>query len=79
LSSPKLDQGVEAFCNRYREIENLHDPIPIARPSQRFLKNLSGHSVMPRAATPSGATYLVSRSEVWLVKWLRYFSGKSQT
>jgi hypothetical protein len=30
LTAPQLDMGVDAFCQRYREIAALNDPIPIA-------------------------------------------------
>jgi hypothetical protein len=40
LSAPQLDGGVDAFCQRYREIAALNDPIPVAPAESTILEKL---------------------------------------
>lgn len=40
LSAPQLDRGVDAFCQRYREIAALNDPIPVAPAEPTILEKL---------------------------------------
>lgn len=40
LSSPQLEGGVDAFCQRYKEIAALNDPIPVAPAEPTILEKL---------------------------------------
>jgi hypothetical protein len=40
LSAPQLDKGIDAFCQRYREITTLNDPIPVAPAEPTILEKL---------------------------------------